>query len=150
MQDKIEKVIDLKAPRSRVWKALTDHHQFGQWFRVKIDEPFRTGEVSRGHMLYPGYEHVQWDALIEAIEPETRFAYRWHPYAVDSRRDYSDEERTTVEFRLEETTDGTRLYVTESGFSKIPEARRAEAFRANEGGWTQQMQNIAEYVATNS
>lgn len=97
-------------------------------------------------MTYPGYEHVQWLAVIEAIEPETRFAYSWHPYAAEPGYDYSQEERTMVEFRLEEIADGTRLHVVESGFDKVPEARRAEAFRRNEGGWSQQMQNIAEYV----
>jgi uncharacterized protein YndB with AHSA1/START domain len=146
VNDKIEKRIELKAPVSRVWRALTDHKEFGEWFRVKIDDPFVPGQVSRGHITYPGYEHVKWEAVVQKVEPERLFSFTWHPYAVDPAVDYSKEESTLVEFRLEKTADGTLLLLTESGFDKIPAARRAEAFRRNEGGWTEQMKNIEAYV----
>ena len=147
MNDRIEKRIELKAPLSRVWRALTDHRQFGEWFRVKIEAPFVPGEAVRGQILHPGYEHVTWQAVIQKIEPEHLFSFTWHPYAVDPAFDYSSETPTLVEFRLEETAGGTLLVLTESGFDKIPAHRRAEAFRMNEGGWTQQMKNIENYVA---
>jgi uncharacterized protein YndB with AHSA1/START domain len=147
MADRIEKQIELKAPLARVWRALTDYREFGEWFRVKIDGPFVAGEVSRGHITWPGYEHLQWEAVVTAIEPERLFSFTWHPYAVDPKMDYSQEPQTLVEFRLEKAGEGTLLTVTESGFDKIPAARRAEAFPRNEGGWTQQMQNIERYVA---
>jgi uncharacterized protein YndB with AHSA1/START domain len=146
MNDKIEKRIELKAPISRVWRAITDHKEFGEWFRVKIDGPFVPGQASRGHITYPGYEHLQWDAVVQKMEPEHFFSFTWHPYAVDPAFDYSKEEPTLVEFRLEKTADGTLLQLTESGFDKVPAARRAEAFRRNEGGWTEQMKNIETYV----
>jgi uncharacterized protein YndB with AHSA1/START domain len=146
MTDRIEKRIELKAPVARVWRALTDYREFGEWFRVKIEAPFAQGEVSRGHITWPGYEHLQWEAVVTAIEPERLFSFTWHPYAVDPKMDYSQEPQTLVEFRLEKAGEGTLLTVMESGFDKIPAARRAEAFPRNEGGWTQQMQNIERYV----
>jgi uncharacterized protein YndB with AHSA1/START domain len=147
MTDRIEKRIELKAPVSRVWRALTDYREFGEWFRVKLDGPFVPGQVSRGHITYPGYEHVKWEAVVQAIEPERLFSFTWHPYSVDPGIDYSGESPTLVEFRLESTPEGTLLTLTESGFDKIPSARRAEAFRRNEGGWTEQMKNIENHVA---
>jgi uncharacterized protein YndB with AHSA1/START domain len=146
MNDRIEKMIELKAPVSRVWKALTDHREFGTWFRVHIDGPFVAGEVSRGHITYPGYEHVRWEAVIQKIEPERFFSFTWHPYAVDQGVDYSAEPPTLVEFTLEKARDGTRLRVVESGFDKLPSHRRDLAFRMNEGGWAAQMENIAKHV----
>lgn len=143
----IEKRIELNAPVSRVWRALTDYREFGEWFRVKIDAPFVPGQVSRGHITYPGYEHVKWEAVMQKIEQERLFSFTWHPYAIDPKTDYSHETPTLVEFRLEKTATGTLLVVTESGFDKIPAARRFEAFRANDGGWAEQMKNIAAYVA---
>ena len=145
--DRIEKRVELKAPVSRVWRALTDHREFGQWFRVEIDAPFAPGQVSRGRVTYPGYEHLKWEAVVRKMEPERLFSLTWHPAAVDSRRDYSAEPQTLVEFRLEKTANGTRLTVTESGFEKLPADRRLEAFRLNEGGWSEQMKNIEAYVA---
>lgn len=146
MSDRIEKVIELKAPVEKVWHALADHEQFGTWFRVKLDGPFAAGEVSRGHMTYPGYEHLAWEARIVAMEEPRLFAFTWHPYAVDPDKDYSGETPTLVEFRLEPIDGGTRLTVIESGFGSIPEERREEAMRMNEGGWTQQVQNIRNHV----
>jgi uncharacterized protein YndB with AHSA1/START domain len=146
MADRIEKRIELKAPVARVWRALTDYREFGEWFRVKIDGPFVPGEVSRGHITHPGYEHLQWEAVVKAMEPERLFSFTWHPYAIDPKVDYSTEPQTLVEFRLEKTAQGTLLTVTESGFDKIPAGRRPEAFRMNENGWAQQMKNIERYV----
>jgi uncharacterized protein YndB with AHSA1/START domain len=148
MTDRIEKQIELKAPVARVWRALTDHREFGEWFRVKIDGPFVPGEISRGKVTYPGYEHLKWEAVVKAMEPERLFSFTWHPAAVDPKVDYSKEPQTLVEFRLEKTAEGTRLTVTESGFDKLPAGRRPEAFRMNEGGWAEQMKNIEGYVAS--
>jgi uncharacterized protein YndB with AHSA1/START domain len=147
VSDRIEKQIDIAAPVSRVWRALTDHREFGEWFRVKIDGPFVAGQASRGYITWPGYEHLKWEATIQKIEPEKYFSFTWHPYAIDPKHDYSKEPTTLVEFHLEKAAVGTRLKVIESGFDKIPFERRAEAFLKNDGGWTQQMANIKEYVA---
>jgi len=147
MTDRIEKSVELKAPVERVWRALTDHNEFGTWFRVKLEDPFVPGEVSRGHITYPGYEHVVWEALVKRMEEPQYFSFTWHPYAVDPDVDYSGETPTLVEFRLEPTSGGTRLTVTESGFDKIPAHRRPDALRMNEGGWEEQMKNIEVHVA---
>ncbi len=147
MTHRIEKQIELKAPVSRVWRALTDYREFGEWFRVKLDGPFVPGEISRGHITYPGYEHVKWEAVVQKIEPERLFSFTWHPYAVDPKKDYSKETPTLVEFKLEKIPDGTLLVVTESGFEKIPSERLADALRMNDGGWAEQMKNIESYVA---
>lgn len=148
--DRIEKRIELKAPVSRVWRALTDYREFGEWFGVKFESPFVAGKAARGRITYPGYEHLMLEAVVQKIEPETLFSYTWHPYAIDTKVDYSKETPTLVEFRLEKTATGTLLRVTESGFDKIPSARRDEAFRKNEGGWEQQIKNIEKYVTQNA
>ena len=137
MSDRIEKTIDLKAPVSRVWTALTDYREFGTWFRVRLEGPFVPGQTARGQILHPGYEHVRWEAVIQTMEPEKVFAFTWHPYAIDPKEDYSGEPPTLVEFTLEKTAGGTRLRVVESGFDKIPSKRRLEAFRMNDGGWSE-------------
>lgn len=147
MENRIEKRIELKAPVSRVWRALTDYREFGEWFRVKIDGPFVPGKASTGHITYPGYEHLKWEAVVEKMEPEKFFSFTWHPYGVDPKRDYSKETPTLVEFRLEKTATGTLLRLSESGFDKVPKDRREEAYRMNEGGWAEQMKNIEAYVA---
>ena len=146
MNNRIEKHIELKAPLSRVWRALTDHREFGEWFGVKLDGPFEPGEVSRGHITYPGYEHVRWEATVQKMEPDRLFSFTWHPYAIDPAVDYSSEPTTLVEFRLEPKDDGTILYLTESGFNAIPKDRQFEAFRMNDSGWTEQMKNIEHHV----
>lgn len=151
MNDRVEKRIELKAPISRVWRALTDYREFGHWFRVKLDGPFVPGQVSRGQMTYSGYEHVKWEAVVQKMEPECLFSFIWpHPKSFekqDSPFDYSKEPSTLVEFRLEKIRCGTLLVLTESGFDKLPADRRLEAFRRNDSGWTEQMKNIENYVA---
>ena len=146
MGNKIEKRIELKAPVSRVWRALTDYREFGDWFRVKLERPFVAGQESRGNITYPGYEHVVWTAVVQKMEPERLFSFTWHPYAVDPSVNYSKETPTLVEFRLEKDGSGTLLVLTESGFDNIPVERRSEAFRRNDGGWTEQMKNIEAHV----
>lgn len=146
MENKIEKSVELKAPIARVWRALTDHREFGEWFRVNIEDPFVIGQESRGHITYPGYEHVQWRAIVQKMEKEELFSFTWHPAAVESEKDYSAEAPTLVEFKLKEIPGGTLLTITESGFEKIPADRRSEAFRMNEGGWAEQVKNIERYV----
>jgi uncharacterized protein YndB with AHSA1/START domain len=150
MEHRIEKRIELKAPVSRVWRALTDYREFGEWFHVKLEGPFVPGQISRGHITHPGYEHVKWEAVVQKMEPERYFSFTWHPYSVDPKIDYSKETPTLVEFTLEKTANGTELLLTESGFDKIPSDRRPEAFRMNDGGWTEQMKNIESYVAPKS
>jgi uncharacterized protein YndB with AHSA1/START domain len=150
MPDRIEKRIELAAPVSRVWRALTDYREFGEWFRVKLDGPFAEGQISRGHITYPGYEHVKWETVVQKIEPEGLFSFTWHPYAIDPKIDYSKETPTLVEFRLTKTASGTLLVLTESGFDKIPSDRRIEALRMNEGGWTEQMKNMERHVGQTS
>lgn len=145
--DRIEKSIVLRAPRSRVWRALTDAEEFGAWFGVKLEGQFAEGATVRGKITYPGYEHLTMEILIERIEPERYFTYRWHPYAIDASVDYSSEPTTLVEFRLEEADGGTVLTIVESGFDRIPLARRTEAFRMNDRGWTEQTRNIDRYVS---
>ena len=150
MTNRIEKRIEFKAPVSRVWRALSDYREFGEWFRVKLDGPFVPGQISRGHITYPGYEHLKWKVVVQKMEPERLFSFTWHPFAIDPNIDYSNETPTLVEFKLEKIPSGTLLVLTESGFDKIPADRRLEAFRMNDGGWTEQMKNIETHVAQKS
>ena len=145
--DRIEKTVLLSSSISRVWRAVSDSKEFGEWFRVKLDGPFRAGETVRGQITYPGYEHLKMELQVVELRPESYFAFRWAPNAVDANKDYSGEPTTLVEFELSEVPGGTRLVIVESGFDVLPAARREEAFRSNEGGWSEQLKNIERYVA---
>ena len=144
--DRIEKKVVLRAPISRVWDAIADSNKFGEWFGVKLEQPFTPGSTLKAQMTKKGYEKFNFDMQIDRIEPQRYFSYRWHPYAIDPKQDYSSEPLTLVEFLLEEVKDGTALTIIESGFDRLPAARRAEAFRMNDGGWTGQAKQIAAYV----
>lgn len=146
-RDRIEKKIFLRAPRSRVWRAIAEASEFGKWFGVKLEGDFARGATIKGKITHPGYEHLTMEMQVEQMEPERYFSYRWHPYAIDPEIDYSKEPTTLVEFRLEDADGGTLLTITESGFDRIPLERRERAFRMNDGGWTQQIQNIERHVA---
>lgn len=147
--DRIERSIEIKAPRARVWQALADAREFGSWFGVKLqDQAFIPGQTVRGHITHPGYEHLQFEARIESIEPESVLSFHWHPYAIDPAVDYSQETPTLVTFTLQDGANGgTLLTVVESGFDAVPAERRQEAFRMNSGGWDAQVGNIARHVA---
>ena len=146
--DRIERQILLKAPRARVWRALSNAEEFGNWFGVSFKgKTFEAGKHVQGQITYPGYEHLVFDALVERIEPQRLLAFRWHPAAIDPNFDYSKEPTTLVEFTLEDAEGGTLLRLVESGFDKIPPSRRLEAFRMNSGGWDEQMKNIEKHVA---
>lgn len=148
--DRIEKAIVLRASRARVWRALSDAAEFGSWFGVMLEGPFVAGATTRGRITHPGYEHLTCEIQVARIEAERHLAFRWHPYAVDPAVDYSAEPTTLVEFTLDDApgaTPATRLTIVESGFDRIPLARRAEAFRMNEGGWTAQVANLERHVA---
>jgi uncharacterized protein YndB with AHSA1/START domain len=145
-QDRIEKTVDLAAPVSRVWRALTDHEEFGLWFRVRLDGPFEVGKTTTGNITYPGHEHVQWESLTERVEHERLFAFSWPPSAVDPETTYGDDAKVLVEFRLQPTAKGTRLTITETGFLQFPESKRLEILRSNKEGWDIQGRNVIEYV----
>ena len=148
--DRIEKHAFLKAPRSRVWRAIADAQEFGQWFQMNLNGKFTPGATVLGKLTVPGYEHVTVEMKVDQIRPETLFSYRWHPYAIDPKTDYSAEPMTLVEFHLADakgTEGGTALTIIESGFDALPADRRAEAFRMNDGGWTGQIRNIEKYVS---
>src|ERR1700722_17236701 len=130
-ENTISKRIELKAPVVRVWRALTDHNEFGEWFRVKLDGPFEPGKVSTGRISYPGYEHLNWEAKIVRIEAQRLFSFPRHPYAIDPDVDYSSEAPTLVEFRLDPIANGTRLNIVKSGFAPLPDDRQPDAFRMN-------------------
>lgn len=144
--DRIEKKILLRAPRKRVWRALADSGEFGTWFGIKFNSFFTPGATVTGVLVgteadpevakaQKQHEGLRMEITIERMEPERLFSLRWHPFAVDPAVDYSAEPTTLVEFVLEEAPGGVLLTVTESGFDRIPLARRAKAFEANEGGW---------------
>ena len=156
--DRIEKNVLLRAPRSRVWRALTDSQEFGSWFGVKFEDPFTPGALVRGVIVpttvdadvaeaQKAYEGQPFEITIDQMDPERLFSFRWHPYAVEPNYDYSGEPTTLVVFTLDDATDGIMLTVTESGFDQIPLARRAKAFSSNEGGWTMVVKMFAEYLA---
>jgi len=156
--DCIEKKILLRAPRERVWRALSDSAEFGTWFGLKFDGPFVAGQSVRGVLvpttvdpevgkLQEPHAGTAFEIKIETIEPERLLAFRWHPHAVDAAKDYSAEPMTLVAFQLEEAAEGLQLTLTECGFDQIPLERRAQAFAANDGGWTIMVSVIEKYVS---
>ena len=146
--DRIEKQVVLEAPRSRVWRALTDVAQFNAWFGVKLTAPFSPGAEVSGRVTARNYEHVTMTIWIETMEPERFFSFRWHPYAIEPGVDYTAEPTTLVSFTLEDADGGTRLTIVESGFDAIPESRRAQAFSMNDKGWDGQAKSIRKFLAT--
>ncbi len=148
MADSIIKTIEIAAPLEKVWDAITDHEKFGAWFLVALDQPFVVGQSTTGHMTYAGYEHFPWESRTVAIEPMTRFAFIWPATGGDEEAIHNGvPEWTLVEFLLEPITAGMRLIVVESGFDAVPEPRRSNILRSNEGGWAEQVQNIRRYVS---
>ena len=146
--DRIEKKITINAPRSRVWRAISDSQEFGTWFRMRLDGPFVAGKPISGNITHPGYEHVKVDMVVDRIQPESYFSYKWHPYAIDTNSDYSREPMTLVEFHLSDIADGTQLTVVESGFDRLSPPRRVTAFRMNEQGWAKQLTHIENQLTT--
>ena len=148
--DRIEKSVILKAPRSQVWRAIARSDEFGAWFGARLEGAFVPGARISGRITIPNYDHLTLEIVIERVEPEHLFSYRWHPYAVDPKVDYSGEPMTLVEFHLADAPGGTRLTVIESGFDQIPDARRATAYQMNDGGWAAQVTNIDRYVSAHA
>ena len=147
MADRIEKSALLPAPRARVWRALTDAGEFGSWFGVNLEGPFKEGAAVRGHITNPGYEHIVMEVTVVRMETSRLFSWNWHPYAVEPGVDYSQETPTLVAFTLEDDGGGTLLTVVESGFDRVPAERREKAYAMNSGGWEYQMRSIQKYLA---
>ena len=145
MSDRVEKSIEINAPIERVWRALTDHKEFGAWFRVRLDGPFVVGSRSRGQMTYPGFEDFPWDARVLVMEEPHRFAFEW-PHIEAADEDADQAPWTRVEFTLAPIPAGTRLTVVESGFDALPPERRVEFMRRNEQGWAEQAGNIKAHA----
>ncbi|AMO25222.1 SRPBCC family protein [Ramlibacter tataouinensis] len=147
--DRIERSVIIDAPRQRVWRALAQAEEFGNWFGVNLKgQSFAPGQRARGPITYPSYEHLMFEVVVERVQAQELLSFRWHPYAVDPAVDYSQEEPALVTFTLTDApAGGTLLTVVESGFDKVPPQRRAEAFRMNSGGWDAQMENVRRHVA---
>ncbi len=145
MENSIEKQITINAPLDKVWNALTDAKQFGQWFKVDLYSDFVAGKTTKGKNTSKGFE-MNMEFHIKDIKPQTYFSYAWIPFPIDQNFDYSKEEPTLVEFSLSEIKEGTLLKVKESGFNRITASRRAEAFKMHTGGWEAQLQNIEKFI----
>ena len=145
--DCIKKEIHLRAPQSRVWKALSDAAEFGTWFGMDLEGGFAPGRSVHGRITHKGFDHIRLEVKVERMDAESLFSFRWHPYPMDRERDYSKEPMTLVEFHLERAEGGTLLRVVESGFDQLPADRRDEAFRMNDGGWTSKLARIERHVA---
>jgi uncharacterized protein YndB with AHSA1/START domain len=149
--DQIEEQVVLSTPRARVWRALTNAEELGAWFGVNIaGATISLGAHVTGHITIPGYEHVVFDIIIDEMITERRFAWRWHPNALDPKVDYSSEPRTLVTFTLEDAPNGgTLLRVVESGFERLSAARRGPSFTGNSKGWQGQLQKrLPAYLAS--
>lgn len=145
--DRIEKEVLIKAAPERVWRAITDSKEFGEWFEADFfGQPFVAGQRVKGKITTLGYSDFDMDILVERMEPPRLFSYRWHPYDGDREADRSHEPTTLVEFILEPAGEGTRLRIVESGFAAIPPDKWERAYRGNEEGWAEQAERVRKYV----
>ncbi|WP_175903678.1 SRPBCC family protein [Burkholderia seminalis] len=159
--DRIEKQVQLAASPERVWEAVSNSGEFGQWFGVAFDGPFAAGQplfgritptrvdddVARAQEPYAG---TVFEIVVDRIEPQQLFSFRWHPFAIDPHFDYASEPMTLVTFTLAAQAGGTLLTVAETGFDQLIEARRAKAREMNDQGWAAQMRLITQYLATHA
>lgn len=146
MPDTITREVLVQAPLARVWRAVSDHREFGTWFRADLDSPFEEGRRVEGRMTYPGAEELLFVARVTAVRPEALLAFEWPAY-VQGEGVLEDEPWTLVEVRLAPEGEATRVTVTESGFDRLPAHVRSRVRRENEGGWEAQARNLAEHVA---
>ncbi|KVG31142.1 SRPBCC family protein [Burkholderia diffusa] len=156
--DRIEKQALLAAPLARVWEAVSNAGEFGTWFGVTFDGPFVAGrplfgritptrvddDVAKAQEPYAG---TVFEIVVDRIEPQQRFSFRWHPFAIDPNFDYASEPMTLVTFDLAEGNGGTLLTISETGFDQLIEARREKAREMNDHGWAAQITLITKYLA---
>ena len=149
ISDRIERSIVINAPRERVWRALSNAEEFGTWFGTNLEgQSFAPGLRARGRVTACGHEDAWFDIIVDRVEPQNLFSYRWHPAAIDPTVDYTLEEPTLVTFTLKDAPgNGTQLTIVESGFDKVPPQRRLDAFRMNGHGWDRQIINIGNHVS---
>jgi uncharacterized protein YndB with AHSA1/START domain len=142
----VERSTLVRAPRSRVWQALTNIQEFSQWFCVEAEGEFAAGARLRmisTHECGKGQEFFIDVVKMEA--PET-FSWRWHPGSKQPGEDNSSEPPTLVEFRLTEVEGGTLVTVVESGFDQLSLARRTRVFEENTKGWEIQLASLTRYA----
>ncbi|MGH9142798.1 MAG: SRPBCC family protein [Vicinamibacterales bacterium] len=144
--NRIDRTIDVNAPLDRVWRVLTTTADLSAWFKVSIEGDIAAGAEVWMTSLYPGHEGQRFLVRITEMTPPRRFAWQWHPGAVDPAVDYSREPWTTVTFILEPSGAGTRLSMSETGFNEISLARRAKVFKDNTQGWGEVMVWIQTYA----
>ena len=142
----IEKKIVLRAPRERVWRALTNIDEFSKWFGVETAGTFAPGARLEMKTTNEGYEGILFFVMVERMEPPQTFSWRWHPGMPEPGVDYSQEPMTEVVFELTEVAGGTELTVVESGFDRIALSRRARAFADNDKGWEYQLLSIGRFL----
>jgi len=146
----VERSIVIRSTLDRVWSAIVDSTAFGTWFGAEFDGPFAVGSTTSGRIVptrmdaevaaaQEPHRGAPLTAEVIAIEPKTRFAFRWHPVA-------DSEVQTTVEFRLAEEGDGVRVTITEDGFAALPAEQREAARDGNDGGWDAQTRLLATYL----
>ena len=143
---RIDRTIELNAPRERVWRALTNADELSAWFQVKIEGAVAPDIDVWMTSLHPGHAGQRFRVRFTEMTPPERFVWEWHPGEVDPERDYSREPRTTVTFTLEPSARGTRLSVSETGFDEIALARRAKVYKDNSQGWLEVLVWLQTYV----
>lgn len=145
--DRIEKTLDLRAPRSRVWRALTTPRELGAWFG--LGEPLElSGTFEPGSTImarWPGRTDLEVFCTVEAIEHERRLSFRWMPCEVSDADERARLPTTLVEMRLSDIEVGTRLTISESGFAALPPDKQYKRGE-NARGWEIQLQSIAQHL----
>jgi uncharacterized protein YndB with AHSA1/START domain len=143
---RIDRTVDINAPRERVWRALTNAEELAAWFQVRLEGEMRTGGVVWMTSVHPQHAGQRWPVRIVELSEPIRMVWQWHPGEVDPAVDYSQQPQTTVTFTLEPTAGGTRVSVSETGFDEIALARRAKAYADNSQGWTEVTVWLKTYV----
>jgi len=131
MQDTIVREITVKAPKERVYKAITDPKQIVTWFPDAIEGTLEVGE----RPIFNFGKHGKNQIYVEAANPYDYFAYRWVPGSNNVTGDVLTVPNTLVEFRIETSEGMTKVTLTESGFASLPAEVAQKSFEQNSGGW---------------
>lgn len=129
--DELVRRIEVRAPRDRVWQAITTPELLLRWFPTRVAEV----ELRVGGAMRLGWDEGGDEAIIDLVDPPTRFVFRWRP--ADTDRPY-----TTVTFHLEERDGVTTVTLTERGFASLPDQIHAQSYDGNAAGWADELEEL--------
>jgi uncharacterized protein YndB with AHSA1/START domain len=146
IQDTIEREMVLRAPKERVYNAITQPEQIVKWFPEGIEGKLIAGE----RPVFDFGEYGKFSIYVEASDPHDYFAYRWVSGSQFVPGGFIGDPlkmpNTLVEFRLEDAPEGTLLKLKESGFASLPAEYMEQALKDNNGGWDFMLERLQKLM----